>query len=373
MITSVTQYLVGMPLPVELLLKVTLLLAVAWLIHGALEKANPRWRVLLWRATAVASFALPFIVLGLPAWSLPIAARPTAADEERAFLRRLALAEYAEAVGLSYDPFAGMPAQPGTVSLTSSSPLPADEELDPAAVAELEVGPALEAAPLMREVLLSRQQAEEGMPPSLASISAPTDSTSVLSFPVLLIAAWLCIVLVLAARLALQHWALRLHVKDSWPVTSVVSGLARRLMERLGVGLAVDVRSSAKIASPFLIGVSSPVIMLSERIASGRDEKELRSVLAHELAHVAEQDVLWSLIIEGVSALLWFHPLAWKIRAAHAAACEQAADLAAAQCVGDPRLYSAALARVALDVLTGPRPVPRHRPHGPHPRNPPAP
>lgn len=86
MITSVTQYLVGMPLPVELLLKVTLLLAVAWLIYGALEKANPRWRVLLWRGTAVASFALPFIVLGLPAWSLPIAARPTAADEERAFI-----------------------------------------------------------------------------------------------------------------------------------------------------------------------------------------------------------------------------------------------------------------------------------------------
>ena len=37
-----------------LLVKATVLLAVAWMIHYALARANPRWRVLLWRSAAVA-------------------------------------------------------------------------------------------------------------------------------------------------------------------------------------------------------------------------------------------------------------------------------------------------------------------------------
>jgi TonB family protein len=34
-------------------------------------------------------------------------------------------------------------------------------------------------------------------------------------------------------------------------------------------------------------------------------------VLAHEQAHLARRDPLWSLLAELIAALLWFHPLAW--------------------------------------------------------------
>ena len=33
----------------QLLAKVTLLFAVAWVVHFSLARANPRWRTLLWR------------------------------------------------------------------------------------------------------------------------------------------------------------------------------------------------------------------------------------------------------------------------------------------------------------------------------------
>ena len=36
----------------QLLTKATLLLAVAWLVHFSLARANPRWRTLLWRGVA---------------------------------------------------------------------------------------------------------------------------------------------------------------------------------------------------------------------------------------------------------------------------------------------------------------------------------
>ena len=36
-----------------LLSKITVFLAIAWLVHFTLARANPRWRVLLWRGVVV--------------------------------------------------------------------------------------------------------------------------------------------------------------------------------------------------------------------------------------------------------------------------------------------------------------------------------
>jgi TonB family protein len=41
----------------------------------------------------------------------------------------------------------------------------------------------------------------------------------------------------------------------------------------------------------------------------GTEQRAL--VLAHELAHLARRDPLWSVLAEILAALLWFHPLAW--------------------------------------------------------------
>ena len=54
----------AMTAEVVLLWKATLLLAAAWLIHFALMKADPRWRVLLWRATAVGLVLLAVWAIG---------------------------------------------------------------------------------------------------------------------------------------------------------------------------------------------------------------------------------------------------------------------------------------------------------------------
>ena len=47
--------LVDAPLWVVLLLKTTVILSAAWVAHLAFTRFNPRWRVFLWRATAIAS------------------------------------------------------------------------------------------------------------------------------------------------------------------------------------------------------------------------------------------------------------------------------------------------------------------------------
>ena len=66
--------LVGAPVWGVLLLKITAVLSAAWLAHVALKRANPRWRVFLWRVAAVGLIALPAVALFLPA--PPIRVRP---------------------------------------------------------------------------------------------------------------------------------------------------------------------------------------------------------------------------------------------------------------------------------------------------------
>jgi hypothetical protein len=60
------EVLVELPYVPAVLVKVTVLLAAAWLAHGLLRGRNPRWRVLLWRGVLVAVVALP-----LAEWALP--------------------------------------------------------------------------------------------------------------------------------------------------------------------------------------------------------------------------------------------------------------------------------------------------------------
>ncbi len=66
------QPIVDAPGWVVLVLKITAILMAAWLVHTALMGANPRWRVLLWRVTAVGLIALPPVAWLLPAINIRV-------------------------------------------------------------------------------------------------------------------------------------------------------------------------------------------------------------------------------------------------------------------------------------------------------------
>ncbi|MGA2062356.1 MAG: hypothetical protein ABSG67_17880, partial [Thermoguttaceae bacterium] len=57
-----------------LLCKATLLLAFAWLIHFALARANPRWRIFLWRGVSVGLALLAGWAIALPGLTIHVSA-----------------------------------------------------------------------------------------------------------------------------------------------------------------------------------------------------------------------------------------------------------------------------------------------------------
>ena len=106
------QPIADAPVWVVLLLKVTAILSAAWLVHLALARANPRWRVFLWRVTAVGLIALPAMAWLVPA--LQIRLEPPPVEEPTATA--------AAAQGISASFRTEVPGDGGSVALVRGCP-----------------------------------------------------------------------------------------------------------------------------------------------------------------------------------------------------------------------------------------------------------
>ncbi len=107
-------------------------------------------------------------------------------------------------------------------------------------------------------------------------------------------------------------------------------------------------RRTSDVATPCLAGLWHPVLLLPEQECEDLRPDDLRAILAHELAHARNHDLAWNRAAHLASILIWFHPLAWRIGGAHAAACDAVCDAVAAGLLGDVASYSRTLARLAV-------------------------
>jgi beta-lactamase regulating signal transducer with metallopeptidase domain len=74
--------------------------------------------------------------------------------------------------------------------------------------------------------------------------------------------------------------------------------------------------------------------------------RELRAVVAHELAHVRRHDYLVNMLQRVVESLLFYHPAVWWLSARVRAEREHAADEAAVEICDDPAVLASALVRL---------------------------
>jgi beta-lactamase regulating signal transducer with metallopeptidase domain len=109
---------------------------------------------------------------------------------------------------------------------------------------------------------------------------------------------------------------------------------------------------SRRVRVPMTVGFLRPCILLPAESREWSDDK-MRSVLAHELAHVRRGDFLWQLVATVHVCLFWFHPVAWMLRRRLVLAAECACDAAAALAVGDSRTYATHLVEIASSLRGG--------------------
>ncbi len=129
--------------------------------------------------------------------------------------------------------------------------------------------------------------------------------------------------------------------------------VANQIRSTLAIRAVVQVRESARVAMPMVVGVLKPVLLLPIGLATHLSTREIEAVLAHELAHIKRHDYAVNLLQSVVEVLYFFHPALWwlsaRVREEREHCCD---DLAVQVCGGDGRILAQALARVEELRLT---------------------
>ena len=268
-------------------------------------RATTRWRVALWRATALGLVVIGGLAAVPPLVTWRLAPRAQARSAVRVEAKRVpAVREVEPVLRGETAPEVADPARPG------------------------------------REVEVTRPM--EG-----------SDSRTAPGLGHWLLAVWLTGVMILTGRLALRLWRLGRIVRRTSEVPEWVLAECRAIANRLGLTKGIRVLWSADVSTPCLTGMRRPLVLLPDRSVHDLERNDLRAILAHELAHVRTHDLAWNAVLHAASIGLWFHPLAWRVRGAHAAACDAVCDSVAAEVLGDVAAYCRALARLALAVSGG--------------------
>ena len=110
-----------------------------------------------------------------------------------------------------------------------------------------------------------------------------------------------------------------------------------------------EVREVERLRQPVTFGLLKPVVLLPPSFAREAPAHQ-RAVLCHELLHARRRDWGWTVLEEGVRAVLWFHPAVWWLVSRVQLTREEVVDELAVRLTGSRRAYIEALMLFADDV-----------------------
>ena len=289
-----------------MLWKWTALLALGWVAHCCLKRGHPRWRLMLWRGILIFSLALPVTsLLSLPAVTIPVHSIAPVSQMDA-----LEPALTPKTPATSLESISTRPSNPPVLNGTAVAPLTVEQD-------------------------------------AKVPWTFPWKGT--------LLAVWALGCVCGAARLIWFHAQLtRLRGKSEEPPVALAE-LAIEIQKRLGVRRGFRLQISQKTQSPFVCGMWRPVIMLPTHLVETLSNGQITALLRHEMAHLRGNDLLWSAGWRWLQVIGWFHPLVWKVTAAHSFACEQEADRVACGPSEERESYAQFLAQLTLRVLALPK------------------
>jgi beta-lactamase regulating signal transducer with metallopeptidase domain len=247
---------------VDVLLKVTIVLAIAPLAARALARGSAAARHHIWAVALAASLLMPVLAAVAPQWTIEV-----------------------------------LPASPAAVeSLPSPAPITA-AAADPA----FEPIPAV--APMNAE-------------PQAQATSIRTLSTTT--------TIWLAGVLLVLARLAFGTARVWWIAQRATPAP-LWAPLAHQLAQSLGIDRRVTFLSGDEDAMPMAWGLRRAHVLLPAEADDWPLDRQ-RVVLLHELAHVKRRDSATQMLAHLACAAYWFNPLVWlaaqRLRAEREHACD---------------------------------------------------
>jgi TonB family protein len=187
---------------------------------------------------------------------------------------------------------------------------------------------------------------ESATPPAIADVS-----WSIVAFGLWAVGALVSLGWLLAAAVRLRRLIANAAVVEDVRWRGTLDGLCRDAALRRSVRLLVS--SGAPLLATW--GWRRPLIVIPA-CGLGWSGERVRTVLAHEVAHVSRHDWLLQSIAETLRALLWWNPLAWLACRALRGDSELACDDAVLQAGVGATVYADHLLQIAR--LVAPRAAP---------------
>ena len=158
-------------------------------------------------------------------------------------------------------------------------------------------------------------------------------------------AVWLCGLCLCVVRFVMA-WrrAHALRWRQLEDVTGGVDAIVDELCRQMHVRVPVDVRCSTRAAVPMLLGARRPLILLPPHTLQQLTAEQLRTVLAHELAHVQRGDYRANVAQAIADLLVFHHPGARWVSRCVRTEREYCCDDIAVALTGDEQTYARALA-----------------------------
>ena len=124
---------------------------------------------------------------------------------------------------------------------------------------------------------------------------------------------------------------------------------AARISRRLGLARVPEINTTHARISPMVWSTGGRVrVLIPNFVLAELSDAEVRSILAHELAHVRRRDHLVRWLELAACTVFWWNPAAWwasrQLRSAEEACCDALATVAAGS---SAKSYASALLRVA--------------------------
>lgn len=90
-----------------------------------------------------------------------------------------------------------------------------------------------------------------------------------------------------------------------------ILGLLAEARKLLGVSTRVSVIATDLVSSPALFGLWKPRLLLPLDLIRSFDDRQLRHVFLHEMAHLKRHDPALNWLMTGLQILHWFNPFVW--------------------------------------------------------------
>ncbi len=160
---------------------------------------------------------------------------------------------------------------------------------------------------------------------------------------VLVLVVWGAGTLLLLGRMSVAllelRWTLR-DTRDAPP--DWVAGM-QHWRGVCGIRSRIRVRHSPIISSPFVVGLRSVMLVLSDGALALESPPERAAIILHELAHVRRRDWLVNIAQFFIEAFFWFNPVVWLLSRDLRQLRERSCDRLAVRLGGDPMALASAL------------------------------